>query len=329
MGSRGRTRYRLPVRVTVVGAGVIGLTTARLLEERGHAVHVVAAATDQATTSAVAGAVWFPYRCGPLDRVIDWGQRTRTWLATLAAIPETGVDSIVGYEIEDSAESIDGPVERPWWAAGIDVDRVRAPVTGAPAAWRYATFRIEPAVFLPWLARGLRHGIEGRSVADLAAEPGDAVIDCTGLAARELTGDGALVGLFGQILIAEPGTWDLSTTLTDDRDPDATFYVIPRRAELVIGGCSIPWPAGTPVVADPEITARIEAHARRLGIEPGELRETRVGLRPFRPAIRLERDPDHPRVIHCYGHGGAGFTLCRGCAEDVAALVAVGARSAT
>jgi D-amino-acid oxidase len=41
-------------------------------------------------------------------------------------------------------------------------------------------------------------------------------------------------------------------------------------------------------------------------------------LRPYRPEVRLERDG---RVIHNYGHGGSGFTLCRGCAEDVVALV--------
>jgi D-amino-acid oxidase len=43
----------------------------------------------------------------------------------------------------------------------------------------------------------------------------------------------------------------------------------------------------------------------------------RVGLRPARPATRLERVGD---VIHCYGHGGAGVTLSWGCADEVTAL---------
>jgi D-amino-acid oxidase len=37
--------------------------------------------------------------------------------------------------------------------------------------------------------------------------------------------------------------------------------------------------------------------------------------------VRLERDHVDPRIVHNYGHGGAGFTLCRGCAEDVAYLI--------
>ena len=42
--------------ITVVGAGIIGLTTALTLEEQGHSVRVIAAATGDATTSAIAGA---------------------------------------------------------------------------------------------------------------------------------------------------------------------------------------------------------------------------------------------------------------------------------
>ena len=44
----------------------------------------------------------------------------------------------------------------------------------------------------------------------------------------------------------------------------------------------------------------------------------KVGLRPARPAVRLERVGD---VVHCYGHGGCGVTVSWGCADDVVGLV--------
>jgi D-amino-acid oxidase len=52
---------------------------------------------------------------------------------------------------------------------------------------------------------------------------------------------------------------------------------------------------------------------------------SRVGLRPARPAVRLE-SAHHPDgrpggVVHCYGHGGAGVTLSWGCADEVVACV--------
>ena len=61
------------------------------------------------------------------------------------------------------------------------------------------------------------------------------------------------------------------------------------------------------------------------GLRGAEVLGHRVGLRPARPAVRLEAVP-HPDgepggVVHCYGHGGAGVTLSWGCADDV--LVAV------
>ena len=68
-------------------------------------------------------------------------------------------------------------------------------------------------------------------------------------------------------------------------------------------------------------TAILERLTKRLGISVGAVRTERVGLRPYRAEVRLERDHHHRRVIHNYGHCGAGFTLCRGCAEDVVALL--------
>lgn len=316
------------MRVTVVGAGVVGLTTAVTLEERGHEVRVVAAATGDATTSAIAGAVWFPYRVGPPERVAVWAARTRAWLESLVADRDAGIDVLTGYEItlDDPSGAPQEPAlphtrTRPWWAAAVDVELAPAPVTGAPLAWRFRSARVEPARFLPWLAAKLRVPIDVRTVEDLAAEPGDAVIDCAGLAARELAGDDLLYPLLGQVVLTDAGGVDRTITVTDDRDPDRIFYIIPRRDELVLGGCSLPWPPGAPAEVDPAITDRILEQARALGFAIGPLRTARAGLRPCRLTVRLERDARDSRIIHNYGHGGAGFTLSRGCAEDVAALL--------
>jgi len=294
---------------------VIGLSTALALEEHGHDVRVVAAAAEDAITSAVAGASWFPYRAGPPARVAAWAATTRAWLDPLVADRAAGVDLVTGYEITD--ETSDAPP--PWWAAHVEVSRAPAPVTGAPMAWRFQSACIEPLRMMAWLTARIRGPIERRQVTDLAAEPGEVVVNCSGLAARELAGDPEISGLLGQVVIVEPGGADRTFTLTDHRSIEEVFYVIPRREELVLGGCTLPWPPGAQPVIDPAITERILGQARALGLAVGPVKRVRAGLRPYRAEVRLERDG---RIIHNYGHGGAGYTLSRGCAEEVAQLVA-------
>ena len=76
---------------------------------------------------------------------------------------------------------------------------------------------------------------------------------------------------------------------------------------------------------DQDLTQRIldwagEMEPRLKGVE---VLSVRVGLRPLRPTVRLEREvlADGSPVIHNYGHGGAGYTLSWGCAQDVLKLV--------
>ena len=53
-----------------------------------------------------------------------------------------------------------------------------------------------------------------------------------------------------------------------------------------------------------------------------EVRAHKVGLRPWRASVRLEREQHGAWVVvHNYGHGGSGFTLARGCAQEVATLL--------
>ena len=72
------------MRAIVVGAGVVGLTTAVCLREAGIAADVVAREEPQDTTSAVAAALWYPYRALPQARVTAWSAATYEQLARLA-----------------------------------------------------------------------------------------------------------------------------------------------------------------------------------------------------------------------------------------------------
>jgi D-amino-acid oxidase len=300
------------VKIAVVGAGVIGLTCAVELEAAGHDVTVIGEHTGDATVSSVAGAIWFPYRAGPPDRVARWAARTRARLEALVDVPDAGVAILTCFEITGASPEHDEP---PWWlAAAPDAEYVTTDLPGGPRAWRFRAPRVEPARYLAWLTARLARPIVRARVAALDELDADVIVHAAGLGARALADDPALTGLAGQVVITEPGDVALDVSITDDRTPEM-FYVIPRAGSLVLGGCAIPDEGFT---EDATLTARILADAARLGLRPGAVIAVRTGLRPFRPEVRLERTG---RVIHCYGHGGAGFTLSIGCAEDVASLI--------
>ena len=86
-------------RVIVVGAGVIGLTCAIRLLESGRRVDVVARDLPLETASAVAAAIWYPYRALPQDRVTEWAGSSYAEFMGLAHDPETGVQMRTGTEV--------------------------------------------------------------------------------------------------------------------------------------------------------------------------------------------------------------------------------------
>ena len=93
---------------------------------------------------------------------------------------------------------------------------------------------------------------------------------------------------------------------------------MPRGRDVVLGGTAQEGEEDrTP---DPATTAVIRARCAALvpALRDAPVVGVAVGLRPARPTVRLEAAG---RVVHCYGHGGAGVTLAWGCAVEVAALL--------
>ncbi|MDF3143028.1 MULTISPECIES: FAD-dependent oxidoreductase [unclassified Streptomyces] len=305
--------------VVVVGGGVIGLTTALVLAERGARVRVWTRDPVEGTTSAVAGALWWPYRIEPLALARAWALRSLDVYEELAERSEpTGVRMVEGVLGGASLDEADA------WATA------RLPGLRATTAEEYAGSGlwarlpvIDMATFLPWLrdrfldASGV---IETRSVSGFGEVEAPVVVNCTGLGARELVPDASVRPVRGQLVVVEnPGirTWLTST----DADGEMAYY-FPQPGRLLLGGTAVEddWsPEPDPGVAEAIVR---RCAALRPEIAGARVLAHRVGLRPGRDAVRLEREalPGGRVLVHNYGHGGAGVTVAWGCAEEAAGL---------
>ncbi|HET7458591.1 MAG TPA: FAD-dependent oxidoreductase [Gemmatimonadaceae bacterium] len=317
----------------VVGCGVVGLTTAVRLLDAGWSVEVWGARLPSETTSAVAAAIWYPYRVAPADRVAEWGLRTYEVLVALSDSErgaQAGVRVLPGLVLGETAPDAVLAAQLPpgTWTRG-------APdASPHGAAWSLRVPVIDMSVHLPWLvgevvARGgrvLRRAVGALAEATTGSDGTSvrAVVNCTGLGARSLCGDDELVPVRGQVVrVRDPG---LDAFVLDDRIPDLPTYVIPRGRDCILGGTAEvgEWDDRPDAAVGDAILARCRALEPRL--RGAEVLEHRVGLRPGRSAVRLEIErpadflPGVP-LVHNYGHGGAGVTLGWGCSDEVVALL--------
>lgn len=314
-----------PRRVVVIGGGVIGLTTALVLRQRGHEVIVRAAQATHKTVSAVAGAICIPYRPDEATaQMLAWSRRGRSRYAEIAKyVPAAGIEIRDGSILFRSSSG-----KEPWALreANARLDRPVATRMGVDQAVSMTVPLLCMPVFLEWLAAQCRKvGVVWESVTvsrplALLSEA-DSVIVCAGLASRDLVGDQTLTPVRGQVVRVR-NTFSLERWYLDDENPAGVTYIFPRSGEIIVGGTHEP--NSVRPEADPRQTEEIIQRAAVL--EPQLLHApvlgVHVGLRPARHAPRVEQDRDEPRLIHNYGHGGSGVTLAWGCAETVAGLVA-------
>ncbi|MFJ9081772.1 NAD(P)/FAD-dependent oxidoreductase [Streptomyces sp. NPDC102384] len=305
--------------VIVVGGGVIGMTTALELARRGRPVRVWSRDVAERTTSAVAGGLWWPYRIDPIAKVGAWSLRSLRRYEEWSARPEeTGVRLVDGVHGDSRLDGLGA------WAAEV------AGLRDTPQGLAARLPLIDMPAHLAWLREQLgRAGItvEARTVASLdeALDAAPTVVNCTGLAARELVPDDSVRPVRGQLVIVEnPGVDTWFTTV--DPASDGTTYFIPQPGRLLLGGTAEEdaWSLDPDPATAEEIVKRCAEV--RPEIAGARILDHRVGLRPARPAVRIEREVRGAGrvLVHNYGHGGAGVTVAWGCAEEAAELVEAG-----
>jgi len=304
----------------VIGAGVSGLTSAICLAEAGLRVGIWAAEPPQRTTSVAAGAMWGPYLVEPIHRVRVWSAHTLEMFRQLANDSHTGVHLAAGVEASRT------PVDPPEWGNQLDGFCMCEPSelpTGFATGWRFITPLIDMPRYLDYLQRRLAEAgvtIQTHRMGSMDEARGQApvVINCTGIGAQELVPDPELTPIRGQLVVVEnPG---LTEFFSEDTglSPDLLHFS-PHGDTAILGGVAQPgnWSR------EPDLATSTAILTRCAEVEPrlrnARVLEHRVGLRPTRPYVRVESQRvNGMRLIHNYGHGGAGVTLSWGCAAEVA-----------
>ncbi|HEX6287851.1 MAG TPA: FAD-dependent oxidoreductase [Herpetosiphonaceae bacterium] len=307
----------------VIGCGVSGLSTAICLQEAGWRVKIWTAALPPDTTSSVAAAIWYPYKAYPEDRVLQWGGLTYAVFQTFARNSATGVQMRENIEVSRT------PLPDPWWRDVVPDLRRCVPEELPPGyvdGLMFTTPVIEMPVYLRYLMDRFTLGggtIDLRMVHTLSEATGiyPVVFNCTGLGSYSLVHDTQLVPIRGQIVRVEnPG---IERTWLDEDNPEGITYIVPRTKDCILGGTAVDgvWDMQPDPAVAAAIVRRCAALEPRLADAP--ILEHKVGLRPGRPAIRLEREdfPNGTCCIHNYGHGGAGVTLSWGCAAEAVQLI--------
>lgn len=236
-------------RAAVLGAGIMGLTTARLLQDRGWAVTIYTKALPPHTTSNIAGGQWSPTSVFEESRATAAFQ---TQFKEAARLAHHSFQNLVGggygirwienyflnsqrvqprdnYYLRELPELFPSlaelqPDEHPF---------------SSPFVYRFVTMLIEPSVFLRRMMSDIREAggrfvireFQDRSEVLSLEEP--VIFNCTGLGAAALFGDTELIPIRGQLVFVPPD--DRLDYLTVGGG-EGTLYMFPRPDGILLGG---------------------------------------------------------------------------------------------
>jgi len=234
-----------PTHFAVLGCGVSGLSTARLLQRRFQngpgTVTIYAKDLPPDTTSNIAGASWAPTSVfetttPKFNEQFRQACRISNRAFQLLTGTEYGVRWIETFELSNHELSLQRelPGGNDLYPQ-IEIHRDPQNYFGFPFVRQYSTMLIEPSIYLSALLRdfyiaGGRVVVkEFRNKQELARLREPVIFNCTGLGSRALFGDEELTPVRGQLEILLP-------------QPEIDYcylssgYMFPRRDGIVLGG---------------------------------------------------------------------------------------------
>ena len=316
--------------VTVIGAGVAGLCCALELAERGVKVEVIdrGHALGAGACSWQAGGMLAPWceRATTDAAVAVRGAPALDWWA--ARFPGTvRKGTLVVAQSRDAADltRFAGRTDHFEW---VDADRVAALEPDLAGRFRRGLFfagegHLEPRRALAALVERLAdRGVPIRFGVDLLPEaaPGDFVVDCRGLAARDALPD--LRGVRGEMVVVRCRDVALARPVRM-LHPRIPLYIVPRGDGLfMIGATMIESEQRGPVSVRSAVELLNAAYALHPAFGEAEIIELGADLRPAFPD-NLPQVRRAGRVLQANGLFRHGFLLAPDLARQVADAISM------
>ncbi|XP_071949875.1 D-aspartate oxidase-like [Antedon mediterranea] len=325
-------------KVCVVGCGIIGLSTAIVIQQQNPNTHVtiIADKLSPDTTSDGAAGLWEPKleggRSHQDNQMSDWILRTGKYLESITQSKESVAASVTilsGYYLSNKQEQLDDCSEKFYGCRKLDAKEMTAFFPNYSNGWLLTSFQVEGRTYRSKSFRFKENGgnlVKRRlnSISEIFGEY-DIIVNCAGLGAGKLVNDDSVHPIRGQVIRVK-APWVKHFIIDIDDKYDGSVHIIPCRNTVLVGKS----------VQKNNWNLKVDKNDRKEiwrsavnmfpSISHAELDHEWVGLRPGRPTVRLERetiniDGNIVPIVHNYGHGGRGVSMSWGCAEDAAKLV--------
>ncbi|CAF1214469.1 unnamed protein product [Adineta ricciae] len=334
----------MSLRITVVGGGIIGLTTAcTILKDYSSypqlQLVIISERFSPDTTADVSAGYWEPYGLETIDeRTLRWAGYTYdvfmseffSTKAARAGIMKVPAYTLYGYNGQNKGKNTLKPTFSTLVRHFRMLDECEMSIFDhlkPTSGFVMSTIAVEVRCYLHEVRRFLGQDprvkfIHKRisSFQELTDQT-DLIVNCTGLGARQLANDHTVRPARGQIIRVQ-APW-IKAVYNFDTD-EGEGYIIPQMNCVVLGGTFQlnDWNTAT-VKSDTKKILRMCSKCLP-ALEQIHHGKVQVGLRPYRDdGVRLEHEKtsDGMDIVHCYGHSGSGVTLSWGCARDVVEII--------